>query len=56
MSAFVAPGVACRMLGVHRNTLLRWEKAGRLPNTRRLRDGHRRFLITDLRSCLSVSA
>lgn len=53
---FVAPIVACRMLGVHRNTLRRWEDAGRFPNLRRLPGGHRRYLVADLRNCLAVSA
>lgn len=56
MSAFVAPRTACKMLGVHRNTLLSWQAAGRLPNTRRLPGGHRRYLVADLRAQLAVSA
>lgn len=52
MSNFVPPATACRLLGVSRSTLLRWQAAGRLPNTRRLEGGHRRYLLADLRACL----
>lgn len=53
---FVAPKTACLMLGVHRNTLRRWEDAGRFPNLRRLPGGHRRYFVPDLRNCLAVAA
>lgn len=56
MSAFVGPRTACKMLGVHRNTLLAWLADGRLPNTRRLPGGHRRYLIADLRAQLGADA
>lgn len=50
---FVAPGIATALLGVHRTTLLRWEDKGQL-RPHRLRSGHRRYLLSDLRACLSV--
>lgn len=50
---FVAPGIATALLGVHRSTLLRWEDQGHLK-PHRLRSGHRRYLLADLRACLSV--
>lgn len=53
---FVSPKVARELLDIHRNTLLRWEQAGRLPNVRRLPGGHRRYLLADLRACLKVAA
>lgn len=53
---FVAPRIACELLGVHRNTLTRWEREGRFPNVRRLPAGHRRYLLADLRACLKVPA
>lgn len=49
---FVPPRIARELLGVHRNTLSAWEKQGRLPNTRRLRDGHRRYALADLAKCM----
>lgn len=49
MSRFVPSAVATDLLGVHRNTLLRWEAAGRLPHTRRTPGGQRRYLLDDLR-------
>lgn len=54
MSTFVPPKTACALLGVHRNTLLRWETQGRFPNLRRLPGGHRRYLLADLRACLGA--
>lgn len=55
MSGFVAPKVACELLGVHRNTLRTYEAQGRFPNLRRLPGGHRRYLLADLRKLLGAA-
>ena len=48
----VAPGVASVLLGVHRNTLLRWEEQGKIK-PHKLKSGHRRYLLSDLRGQLT---
>lgn len=48
---FVASGVATALLGVHRTTLLRWEADGKIK-PHKLRSGHRRYLLSDLRKQL----
>jgi predicted site-specific integrase-resolvase len=49
---FVASGVATALLGVHRSTLLRWEDQG-LIQPHKLRSGHRRYLLSELRKQLN---
>jgi predicted site-specific integrase-resolvase len=51
---FVAPGIAAALLGVHRSTLIRYEKDGRLKPRRLHGTGHRRYLLSDLRECLQT--
>lgn len=53
-AVFVRPAVATELLGVHRNTLLRWEADG-LIRPRRLPGGHRRYLLGDLRKLLAAA-
>jgi predicted site-specific integrase-resolvase len=53
-SRFVAPGTAAALLGVSRSTLLRWETQGKLTPRRLHGAGHRRYLLSDLRGCLSA--
>lgn len=51
---FVAPGTAAALLGVSRSTLLRWESQGKLTPRRLHGAGHRRYLLSDLRGCLTA--
>jgi excisionase family DNA binding protein len=55
VARFVAPGIAASLLGVSRTTLIRWEAEGKI-SPRRLFGGHRRYLLSELRSVLSTES
>jgi putative resolvase len=38
---------ACRLLGIHPDTLVRWEREGKITSTRTA-GGHRRFDLADV--------
>jgi putative resolvase len=53
--AFLSVGDAAALLGVHTDTLRRWEKVGRLTGYR-TPGGHRRYAVDELESILTEPA
>ena len=49
----VATRDACKLLGVTRSTLLRWEEQGKV-NPRRLFGGHRRYWLHEIRDAIKT--
>ena len=49
MSKLVSIGVAARELGVHRDTLRRWEREGKIEPVERTTGGERRYDLAKLR-------
>jgi len=48
----VSPRDACKLLGVTRSTLLRWEEQGKVT-PRRLFGGHRRYWLHEIRNAIN---
>jgi len=46
---------AARLLGVHPDTLRRWEKAGKIASIRFMKRGHRRYSVDEIMKLIKDS-